>query len=366
MPKPTEQIRFCTSRDGTRIAYAICGNGPPLVWLGQFVRHIELDWDSPVWRPWLSLLSRRHTLVRYDFRGCGLSDRDGVEFSHQRHVEDLAAVMDAAGLKRCILFGMAGGGAKAASYAVRHPDRVSHLVLYGSPTCARLADNPTPKQMEEAETRLRAIELGWPNALPAYGQFYASLLMPDAGPDAFHSFNELLRRATSAAQMIALLRGYWRVDVRDALPKIACPTLVMHAREDSTIPFEQGRRAAALIPGAQFVPLETRNHILLENEPAWRQFCDALDEFLPRAEAETARPASAFLDDLTPRENEVLEYVAQGLDNDTIAGRLGIAEKTVRNQVSIIFSKLGVNSRAQAVVRARDAGFGRGATGGGG
>lgn len=359
MTHAAEQIRFCTSRDGTRIAYAVCGSGPPLVWLGQFVRHLELDWDSPVWRHWLLLLTRRHTLVRYDFRGCGLSDRDGVEFSHRRHVEDLEAVMDAAGLKRSILFGMAGGGAKAASYTVRHPDRVSHLVLYGAPTCARLADHPTPAQVEEAETRLKAIELGWPNVLPAYGQFYGSLLIPDAAPEVIHSFNELLRRTTSAPQMVALLRGYWRVDARDVLPKIECPTLVMHAGADSTIPFEQGRRAAALIRGARFVPLETRNHILLENEPAWRQFADALDDFLPWKETVPAGSASAFLDDLTPREHDVLELVAQGLDNDTIAGRLGISEKTVRNQVSIIFSKLGVNSRALAVVRAREAGFGR-------
>jgi pimeloyl-ACP methyl ester carboxylesterase/DNA-binding CsgD family transcriptional regulator len=360
MPHPAEQIRFCASRDGTRIAYATCGSGPPLVWLGQFVRHIELDWDSPVWRPWLLFLTRRHTLVRYDFRGCGLSDRDGVEFSHRRHVEDLEAVVDAAGLKRCVLFGMAGGGAKAASYTVRHPDRVSHLVLYGSPTCARLADHPTPKQLEEAETRLRAIDLGWPNVLPAYGHFYASLLIPDAGPEVFHSFNELLRRTTSATQMVALLRGYWQVDVREILPKIRCPALVMHARGDSTIPFEQGRRAAALVPGARFVPLETRNHILIEDEPAWQQFMDAFNDFLPSQPTKLNNGAAPVPDDLTTREREVLELLAQGLDNGAIAGRLGTSEKTVRNQVSIIFSKLGVNSRARAVVRAREAGFGRG------
>lgn len=263
-------------------------------------------------------------------------------------------MIDATGLKRFVLFGMAGGGAKAVSYAVRHPDRVSHLVLYGSPACARLADRPTPKQLEEAETRLRAIELGWPNALPAYGQFYASLQIPDAAPEVFRSFNELLRQVTSAPQMIALLRGYFQVDVRDVMPKIDCPTLVMHAREDSTIPFEQGRTAAALIPGARFVPIESRNHILLEQEPAWQQFVEAVDGFLAPAAATDVR-----LDDLTAREHEVLEYLAQGLDNGTIAGRLGTSEKTVRNQVSIIFSKLGVSSRAQAIVQARDAGFGR-------
>lgn len=352
MPQPPEQVRFCTSRDGTRIAYAVCGSGPPLVWLGQFVRHLKFDWDSPVWRPWLSFLSARHTLIRYDFRGCGLSDRDGVKFSHERQVEDLEAVIDAAGLKQLILFGMSGGGAKAVSYTARHPKKVSHLLLYGSPICARLADHPTPQQMEEAETRLKAIELGWPNTLPAYGHFYASLQIPDASPELFRSFNELLRNTTSATQIVALLRAYWQVDVRDSLPKIGCPTLVMHAREDSTIPFEQGRRAAALILGARFVPIESRNHILLEGEPAWEQFVKSVEDFLPA-------PLAPHLDQLTAREDQILELVAQGLDYSVIAERLGIAAKTVRNQVSIIFTKLGVTSRAQAIVRARDAGFGR-------
>jgi pimeloyl-ACP methyl ester carboxylesterase len=306
-------------------------------------------------------LTRRHTLVRYDFRGCGLSDREGVEFSHARHVEDLEAVVDTIGLDRFILFGMAGGGAKAATYAVQHPDRVSQLVLYGCPSCARLADHPNAEQLAEAETRLKAIELGWPNVLPAYGHFYASLQIPDASPDLFRSFNELLRQVTDATTMVALLRGYWQVDVREVLPRISCPTLVMHAREDSTIPFEQGRRVASLVPNARFVPLDSRNHILLDTEPAWQQLLDALNEFLQgpsmRARERISAEAPLF-EDLTSREREVLDLVARGLDNDAIAGQLGISGKTVRNQVSIIFSKLGVNSRAQAIVRAREAGYG--------
>lgn len=361
MDHVAQQIRFCTSRDGTRIAYAVTGSGPPLVWLGQFVRHLKFDWDSPVWRPWLELLACRHTLIRYDFRGCGLSDREGVAFSHARHVEDLEAVVDAIGLDRFILFGMAGGGAKAATYAMRNPHRVSHLVLYGTPSCARLADDPSAEQLAEAETRLKAIELGWPNVLPAYGHFYTSLQIPDASPELFRSFNELLRHVTGAKTMVALLRGYWQVDVRDVLPRISCPTLVMHAREDSTIPFEQGRRVAALVPNARFVPLDSRNHILLDTEPAWRQFVDAMNEFLPDSSTparERVSSKATVFNDLTLRERTVLDLVARGLSNDTIAEQLGIAAKTVRNQVSIIFSKLGVNSRAQAIVRAREAGYG--------
>lgn len=355
MRQEQQQIRFCRSHDGTRIAYAICGKGPPLVWLGQFVRHLEFDWDNPVWHPWLLFLTRRHTLVRYDFRGCGLSDREEVEFSLERHVEDLEAVIDAAGLGRFIMFAMAGGGPKAAVYAVRHPERVTRLVLYGCPTRGRLAGERTKEQMQEAETRLKAIELGWSNPLPAYGQFYTSLLIPDAGLEQMRSFNSLLRRTLSASDAVALLRSYWDVDVSAVLPQIRCPTLVMHAREDSTIPFEEGRKVAALIPSGRFVPLETRNHIIRENETAWRHFTRAIEDFLPASPDGTM----VSFDELTARERDLLELVAQGSGNEEIATKLKISVKTVRNHLSMIFGKLGINSRAQAIVRARDAGFGR-------
>ncbi len=354
MPHSGEQIRFCVSRDGTRIAYATSGDGPPLVWLGQFVRHLEYDWDSPIWRPWLSFLARRHTLVRYDVRGCGLSDRACSEFSLERHLEDIEAVVDALKLDRFILFGMAGGAAEAAAYAVRQPQRVSRLILYGCPTRGRLARDPTPKELEEAETRLKAIEFGWSNVLPAYDYFYTSLLIPDAPVESSRSFTELLRRATSSGAMAALLRGYWKVDIRGLLPRVACPTLVMHAREDSTIPFEEGRRVSALIPAARFVPLASRNHILSERESAWRKFMEEFDAFLP----ETQPSRALFLDKLSARESEVLEAVAEGFDNGEIALTLNISEKTVRNHVSAIFSKLGVSGRPQAIVRAREAGLG--------
>jgi pimeloyl-ACP methyl ester carboxylesterase/DNA-binding CsgD family transcriptional regulator len=349
-----QQIRFCRSRDGTRIAYAICGSGPPLVWLGQFVRHLDLDWDTPVWRPWLSFLSRRHTLIRYDFRGCGLSDREGIEFSLERHVEDLEAVVDAAKLDRFVLFAMAGGAPKASVFTVRHPERVSHLILYGPPTRGRLVDAAKPN-IEEAETRLKAIELGWSNTPPAYGQFYTSLLLPDAPPELTRSYNSLLRETLSAKQAVALLRAYWRADVRTVLPQIDCPTLVMHPRNDSTIPFEEGRKVAALVPGARFVPLETSNHIVLEGEPAWTQLTQIIEEFLPASR----NGAAGCVADLTPRERDLLEFVAQGWDNNEIAARLNISVKTVRNHVSAIFNKLGASTRAQVIVQARDAGFGR-------
>jgi DNA-binding NarL/FixJ family response regulator len=200
------------------------------------------------------------------------------------------------------------------------------------------------------------MELGWSQETPGYGQFFTSLHIPDADAEQFRSHNDLLRLTTSPGNAAQLLRTLWESDVHDLLPRIRCPTLVLNSRQDAIQPFEEGRAIASSIPGARFVPLESRNHILLENEPAWQQFVEALDDFLP---ASPAGLATLALDDLSSREREVLEFVAQGLNNTEISTRLKISEKTIRNHVSTIFSKLGVNSRAQAVAVARDAGFGR-------
>jgi len=359
MSRPAEQIRFCTSRDGTRIAYATCGSGPPLVWAAHWVHHLELDWNSPVWRPWLSLLTRRHTLIRYDMRGCGLSDREGIEFSFEEFVEDLEAVIEAAGLEQFVLFGTVNGAAISMTYAVRHPDRVSHLVLYAGYVRNKLAGSPTPREVEEAQARLKVMELGWPNDTPAYGQFFTSLHMPDASAEQFQSFNDLVRRTTSPANAVALLQAFFRIDVREIVPKVRCPTLVLHARGDSIIQFEEGRAVAGLIPGARFVPLESRNHVLLDTEPAWQQLVDALNDFLPASPSSQAGSGELAFDELSAREHQVLELVAQGLDNTTIGERLYISERTARNYVSTILDKLGINTRAQAIVRAREAGFGQ-------
>ena len=282
-------------------------------------------------------------------------DREGVEFSFEKFVEDLEAVIDAAGLDQFVLFGIAVGATTCISYAVRHPERVSRLVLYAGFVRNKLAGSPTPHEVEETQARLKVMELGWPNDTPAYGQFYTSLHMPDASAEQIQSLADLLRRTTSPANAVALLQAIYRIDVREIAPRIRCPTLVIHSRGNSIVPFEQGRSVAGLIPGARFVPLESRNHILLETEPAWRQFVEAIDEFLP-APAGSGDP---LIDDLTAREREVLELVAQGIDNGAIGARLHISERTARNHVSAILAKLGINTRAQAIVRAREAGFGR-------
>jgi pimeloyl-ACP methyl ester carboxylesterase/DNA-binding CsgD family transcriptional regulator len=358
MSYPAEQIRFCTSRNGARIAYATCGAGPPLVHAPHWVHHLKFDWDSPVWRPWLAMMTRRHTLVRYDWRGCGLSDREGVEFDSESYLADLEAVIEAAGVERFALFGMSQGSRTAMTYAVRHPERVSHLVLLGSSPCGRVVRGQSPQQAEEEQTRLKAIELGWTNETPAYSQFFTALHIPDATTEQTRSYNDLLRLTTSPGNAVALMRSFHHVDIRDVVPRVRCPTLVLHSRRESIIPFDEGRTVAALVPGARFVPLESRNHVPLDTEPAWQQFVAALDDFLPVAAPKSAATADLMIDDLTAREHQVLELVAQGLDNEAIGARLKISDKTVRNHVSIILSKLGVNSRVQAVVRAREAGFG--------
>jgi pimeloyl-ACP methyl ester carboxylesterase/DNA-binding CsgD family transcriptional regulator len=358
MPRPAEQIRFCTSRDGTRIAYAVCGEGPPLIWAPHWVRHLKYDWIGPLWPPWLALLTRNHTVVRYDWRGCGLSDRDGLEFDPKRHIEDLEAVIAASGFHRFVLFGMGHGTRLSMAYAAQFPARVDRLVLCGSSTCGRVARGQTPQERAEEDTRLRAVELGWQTDTPAYGQFFTSLHLPDADVEEIRSYNDLLRLTTSPANAVALMRSFHRADVRDSVPKVRCPTLVIHGRGDCIIPFEWGRAVAAQIPAARFVLLDSRNHVILASEPAWPQLVAAIDDFL-LAKDRASGCVPAALNKLTAREDQVLELVAQGLDNTTIGRRLGISERTARNHVSTILSKLGVNSRAKAIVRAREAGFGQ-------
>ena len=356
MSAPSQHVRFCASRDGTRIAFATSGSGPPLVRAAHWLSHLDHEPRCPLWGPWIKLLARRHTLIRYDGRGCGLSDRDPADFSLDRCVEDLEAVVDSCKLSRFVLFGATIGGMTALTYAARHPERVSHLVIIGSLAVGRMKRDP-PALIEETALELKAIELGWGNDNPAFRQFFTSMFIPDSTPEQARSLNELIRIASTPQSAIRRLQPFHYVDLREAAAQVRCPTLVFHARHDARIPFEQGRALATLIPGARFVALDSRNHWVVETEPAWPQFIAEIDGFLPGVPAAPAK--AGVLNALTPRELQVLELLAAGLDNGTIGRRLGISTKTVRNRVSVIFDKLGVNSRPLAIVLARDAGFGR-------
>jgi pimeloyl-ACP methyl ester carboxylesterase/DNA-binding CsgD family transcriptional regulator len=354
-----QKVRFCTSRDGVRLGFATSGTGPTVIAAAHWISHLRLDWDNPVRRGWLSMLSRRNTLIRYDARGTGLSDRNCLDFSLQRQIEDLEAVVEAAKCDRFALLGLWTGGAVAINYVVRHPQRVTHLILHACATRGRLARDPDPEQLQEAEAQLKLIELGWGNENSAFRQLHTSQLVPDATAEQARAFNDLMRKTTTPTNAAKLLRAHWSgVDNRSLGPEIRCPTLVLHAREDARVPFEEGRSLAALIPGARFVPLESRNHILIEGEPAWQQLAAELDGFLPAKASVPNEVGATFIDELTPREAQVLELIAQGLDNATIGSQLGISERTTRNHVSAVFSKLGVSTRAKAIVLARDAGFG--------
>ncbi len=355
MTRPKQEIRFCTSRDGTRIAYAVCGEGPSLVRAGHAFSHLENEWDCLAYCHWLELLGRRHTLIRYDTRGCGLSDRDDVEYSMQHLSEDLEAVVEAAGIKRFDLVGMTGGGALAVTYAVRHPEAVSRMVLYGTFAQGRLTRSNTPDKREEVELLLKLIELGWGQDNPQFRQLFTYQFLPDGTTEQLRSFNNLLRDSTSARNAARYLRASFQADLRELAPKVRCPTLVLHARGDLRMPFDEGRALATLVKGARFVPLDSRNHLLLTQEPAWQQLSSEIDEFLNAAPA----PQQGSIDGLTAREASVLEVLAQGITTDAMAERLGMSEKTLRNHLSTIFSKLGVANRAQAIVLARDQGFGR-------
>lgn len=352
MPSPHQNIRFCRSADGTRIAYATFGAGPPLLWVGHFARHLELDWRNPIWASWLGWLGRRHTVIRYDLRGCGLSDRDVAEISLDRMSDDFEAVVGAVGLDKFAFFGTAGNVAPAVMFAGRHVGRIEHLVLYGCNTRGRLRRPRAAVDDQEAETRLKALEIGWASRNAAFGQFFAALHAPDA-PEHYNSLSDLLRATTSAANASRIIRAYWHLDLIDSLQQVRCPTLIIHSRDDPIVPFEEGRLAASLVPDSLFVPIDSRNHILVDNEPGWRQLTAAVDDFLP-----APLPVTNSLSVLTLREREVLDAVARGLGNRAIAKQLGIADKTVRNHVSIIFDKLGAGSRSEAIVIARENGFG--------
>jgi pimeloyl-ACP methyl ester carboxylesterase/DNA-binding CsgD family transcriptional regulator len=352
-------IRFCTASDGVRIAYTKCGTGAPIVRAAHWLTHIEFEWDSPVWHPLLAELARERMLVRYDGRGCGLSDRDATDLGFEGWGRDLEAVVDALRLNRFALLGISRGSAIAMAYAVRHPERVSRLVLYGAFTQGSIARTRTPTEREEQEMRIRLAELGWDRDNPAARQMFATLLQPDGTPEQHRSFMEMMRLATSAANAARLLREGAMLDVRDLARKVQCPTLVLHARGDARIPVEEGRELAALIPGARFVPLAGRNHIPMPTEPAWGHFVTEVRGFLAEDAAPSAH-ANGFAE-LSAREREILGLLADGLGNRDIAQRLSLSEKTVRNHVNSIFGKLEVKTRAQAIVLAHDAGFRRAA-----
>jgi pimeloyl-ACP methyl ester carboxylesterase len=322
-----------------------------------WLSHLEHQWQSLAWRPWLDEFSRGHKLLRYDARGCGLSDRDTGDLSFENWVRDFECVIDAAGLRKFDLLSTCWGGPVAIEYAARHPERVNRLILYATYGRGRLVRRDRPSDLEKAKVLLDLTRLGWGQENHAFLQVWASYFQPGGSLKHLQSWCDQQRAAASAETALRLLQIGWRTDVREAARKIKCPVLMLHPERDAVVPIDEGRLLASLIPDARFVQLDSENHMPLADEPAWPRLVEEVERFLAepaRAEARDSLP----LGELTPRERAVLDGIAAGLDNAEIATALGLSEKTVRNHITRVFDKIGVEHRYQAIVRARDAGLG--------
>jgi pimeloyl-ACP methyl ester carboxylesterase/DNA-binding winged helix-turn-helix (wHTH) protein len=281
-PNPLQQeIHFCTASDGVRIAYAEVGQGPPLVKAANWLNHLEYDWQSPVWSHLLHELAKDYRLIRYDQRGNGLSDWEVKDISFGAFVGDLKAVVDTVNLKRFSLFGVSGGCAASIAYAVQHPERVSHLVLYGG-FARGAAKRDSQHQIEQREAVMTLMRQGWGQENPAFRQMFTSQFIPGGTSEQVQWFNDLQRMTALPENAARIFRATADIDITDLLPRIRVPTLVLHCREDARVPFEEGRRMAAGIHGSHFVALEGRNHVILQSDPSWSRFVGEIKAFLQR------------------------------------------------------------------------------------
>src|SRR5579875_2268581 len=275
-----QEIRYCRSPGGVRIAYATTGSGPPLVKAANWLTHLDLERDSVNWGHWIDALSARHQLVRYDERGCGLSDWQVGEFSLQDWVEDLELVVASAGLTRFPLIGLSQGCAVAISYAVRHPEQVSRLVLVGGYARGRLIRARTAEEREEAALDLQVGRVAWRRDDPAYRQVFAAQFLPDESRQTWDAFSALQRATTSTGNVVRFLDTFARIDVSGPAARVRCPPLILHSRRDQRVPAQQARELAAQIPGSILRLADSGNHILTAREPAWPVVIHEIERFL--------------------------------------------------------------------------------------
>ncbi|MCC8973772.1 alpha/beta fold hydrolase [Bradyrhizobium brasilense] len=277
----SQQIRYCRANDGVRLAYSEVGSGPPLVKTANWLSHLELDWESPIYRHMLVELAKRNTVLRYDARGSGLSDWDVGDISLDAWVGDLKAVVDTSGLQRFPLFGYSQGCAVSVVFATRYPDRVSKLVLYGGFALGRYKrPSVTAADLERYKATATLMRLGWDSDEPTFRQLLTSQLAPTATVEQAAAFNVMQRKSTSPDNAVRYYETVSNFDVTELLPRVSVPTLVLHVRDDLMVPVEEGRRLAAGIPSARFVALPGRNHALLETDPGMAQFLEEVSYFL--------------------------------------------------------------------------------------
>ena len=348
-----QHIRYIVAPDGTRLACAEAGSGPLLVKAANWLTHLDYEWESPIWKHWLQFFSARSRFVRYDERGCGMSEWKDTPVTLDTWVDDLGAVIDVVRpTEPLTLLGISQGAAVCIRYTIRHPERVARLILYGG-----YARGAFLRGTAESQAAYRAMidlaRVAWGQDNPTFRQVFTSRFIPGGTYEQLQWWNDLCRKSVSGEIVVKLFGVRAVVDITGDLAQVRVPTLVVHARDDQVVPIEEGRLLAATIAGAEFVELDSRNHILLHDEPAWPRFCDAVQSFLQPGAGNLASPFAA----LSARERQVLALMTEGLGNTDIAERLVISEKTVRNHASNVFDKLGVWSRAQAIVFARDHGF---------
>jgi pimeloyl-ACP methyl ester carboxylesterase/DNA-binding CsgD family transcriptional regulator len=350
-----QRIRYLRASDGVKLAWAEAGAGPVVVKAANWLSHLEYEWESPVWRHWMRFCAEHFRFVRYDERGCGMTDWNADDLSFERRIADLEAVVDAANpIEPFTLLGISQGGSVCVGYAVRHPERVSRVILYGA-YAQGWARRGTPEAAVEYDSITELMRIGWGRNNPVFRQIFTSRFVPEATDEQLAWFNDLCLKTASGPNAAKLFSSRAEIDIVGLLPRVQAPTLVLHAREDAAVPLSQGHLLASGIPNAEFVELDSKNHILLEHEPAWTRFTEAVLEFMD-VHAQSAAEDPAF-EALSPREREILALLTEGLGNAEIALRLSISDKTVRNHVSNVFDKLGVWTRAQAIVFARDRGF---------
>jgi pimeloyl-ACP methyl ester carboxylesterase/DNA-binding CsgD family transcriptional regulator len=350
---PRQDIRFCRSTDGVTIAYAVHGSGPPLVIDACWLSHLQYDWESPVWRHYLTELGKIATVYRFDERGHGLSDRDVTDYSLEPRVADLEAVVDDAGLERFSLLAMAQGGPVAIEYAARHPQRVGRLLFYNSYAGVEPAQTSQQDVLLD-ETFDNLIRVGWERPTPEFRRVFTYLMIPGATEEQMGWLDELQRRAATAEVALMARRARRDVDASDRLPGLDVPTLVLHSIGDRMNPFVHSRRLAAAVPDARLVALESDNHIVLQDEPAWPVFVREVTAFLAE-DAKTDLPAGRHPREvLSARELEVLALAARGDDNAAIAAELTLSVRTVERHLQNTYEKLGLrgkSARAGAVSR---------------
>jgi pimeloyl-ACP methyl ester carboxylesterase/DNA-binding CsgD family transcriptional regulator len=343
-PAFEQEVRFCRGQDGARLAYAIHGSGPPLVVVSCWLSHLQHDWQSPVWRHFLDELGEIATVVRYDERGFGMSDWSVDDFSLEARVGDLEAILAAAGLDRFALLGMSGGSAVAMAYAVAHPERVRRLILYGT-VCGEPI-TLSPDESAEEETYRSMIRVGWAKEDADFRRVFTKRFIPDATEEQMRWFDDLQRMSTSPANAVASRIARQQVDIHNDLPRITAPTIVLQATGDRSTAFDNAVAVSSRIPGARLVSLESRNHILLADEPAWNVFIDEVSAFLePERRAYAERSPARPAEELSRRERDVLQLAADGRTNEEIADALTLSVRTVERHLSNTYEKLGLSGR---------------------